>query len=183
MSNNAVWKSDSIASRTIECNEMKTFLYSAQSPYKMVTCTLPPTLIGSVVSFSGSDYQPNNIRHVVTCTDPIVSEVANHYAYLGKMFTTGVVSSEVAAKARKVMELARKSIRGLPVPASVAYDGGPIHYTWDNDRHQVTTEISADGTCEWYVSDRETGQFEGGEFELVNGLPLALVAGLKNILV
>lgn len=107
--------------------------------------------------------------------------IANHCAYLGRMATEGVVPSELSARARSVWELARKTVPKLPVPAAVAYDGGPIHYTWDDGRHQVTAEVLADGLCEWYVSDRQTGVFDGGDFDPADGLPETMISGLRQI--
>jgi len=107
--------------------------------------------------------------------------VARHHAYLARMVTEGVVPAEVSAKARRVWELARRGVPNLQVPAAAAYDGGPMHYTWDNGRVQVTAEMPADGPCEWYVSDRQTGEYDGGEFEPADGLPDVMMAGLKRI--
>ena len=67
--------------------------------------------------------------------------VARHHAYLARMVTEGVVPAEVSAKARRVWELARRGVPNLQVPAAAAYDGGPMHYTWDNGRVQVTAEM------------------------------------------
>ena len=108
--------------------------------------------------------------------------VANHHAYLARMVTEGVVPAEISAKARRIWESARMAVPNLPVPAAVAYSGGPLHYTWDNGHFQVTAEIPADGLCEWYVSDRHSGAFDGGDFEPADGLPVMIIAGLRRIL-
>lgn len=107
--------------------------------------------------------------------------VAKHHAYLARMVTEGVVAAEASAKARKVWESARKAVPSLSVPAAVAHEGGPIHYTWDNGRYQVTVESYSDAPCDWYVSDRTSGQFDGGEFDPAAGLPEPLVAALKRV--
>jgi len=109
--------------------------------------------------------------------------VARHIAYLARMVTEGVVPAEVSAKARKAWELARAAVPGLPVPMAVAYEGGPIHYTWDNDRHVIALEaLSAGQPCEWYVSDRRSGEFDGGDFDLADGLPAPVTALMQEYL-
>ena len=108
--------------------------------------------------------------------------VAKHHAYLARMVIEEVVPAEVSAKARHIWELARTAVPNLSVPAAVAYFGGPLHYTWDDGRCQVTAEIPADGLCEWYVSDRQSGEFDGGDFEPADGLPVKVITGLQRIL-
>ena len=109
--------------------------------------------------------------------------VARHIAYLARMVTEGVVPAEVSAKARKAWELARAAVPGLPVPMAVAYDGGPIHYTWDNGRHVIALEALSGGQpCEWYVSDRETKDSDGGEFDLAGGLPEQVTSHCRSYL-
>lgn len=117
-------------------------------------------------------------------SDPSDAEtVARHHAYLARMVTEGVVPADVSAKARTVWELARKAVPGLPVPLAVAHDGGPIHYTWDNDRQVIALEcLSGKQPCEWYVSDRATRFSDGGEFDLACGLPEQVVAMCQEYL-
>jgi hypothetical protein len=109
--------------------------------------------------------------------------VERHHEYLVRMSLDKVVPAEVSAKARAVWELARKAVPGLPVPIAVAYDGGPIHYTWDNGRQVIALEaLSGNQPCEWYVSDRQSGQFDGGDFDLSSGLPEPVLATLNEYL-
>lgn len=109
--------------------------------------------------------------------------VERHHEYLARMSIEGVVPHEVSAKARKAWELARAAVPGLPVPLAIAHEGGPIHYTWDNDRHVIALEcLSGNQPCEWYVSDRQTGDFDGGDFDLAGGLPEPVVAMLNGSL-
>ena len=80
-------------------------------------------------------------------------------------------------------ELARAAVPGLPVPAAVAYDGGPIHYTWDNSRHQVTAEFHpADSRSDWFTTDRRTNAFDGEDFHADFTFPEPLLDGLRRIL-
>ena len=138
---------------------------------------------GSIEATYGSEggFSPGQSITVQSTSVVAAEAIARHCAYLARMVTEGVVPHDVSAKARRVWEDARKAVPNLSVPAAVAYDGGPMHYTWDTGRFQATVEIPANGSCEWYVSDRQTGVFDGGEFDPAEGLPAPLVVGLKRI--
>ena len=126
-------------------------------------------------SVFGDDTTPGDI----VSTDAVAVE--RHHEYLARMSIEGVVPADVSAKARTVWELARKAVPGLPVPIAVAYDGGPIHYTWDNGRHQVTAEFHpGEMASDWFVRDRTAKTFDGGELSADLILPQVLIDCLRN---
>ena len=107
---------------------------------------------------------------------------ARHQAYLTRMVSDGVVPADVSEKARLVWNRARNLVPGLPVPIAVAYDGGPIHYTWDNGRHQATAEFHpGEMASDWFIRDRLSKTFDGTEFSSGLILPQALLDCLRNI--
>lgn len=107
---------------------------------------------------------------------------ARHQVYLTRMVNEGVVPADVADKAGLVWNRARNLVPGLPVPIAVAYDGGPIHYTWDNGRHQATAEFHpGEMASDWFIRDRHAKTYDGGEFSSDLILPPALVACLRSV--
>ena len=136
----------------------------------------PTKRVAASWSVFGDGITPGDI----VSTDAVAVE--RHHEYLVRMSLEGVVPADVSAKARKVWELARKAVPGLPVPIAVAYEGGPIHYTWDNGRHQATAEFHpGDMASDWFIRDRLGKTFDGTEFSSDLILPQALLDCLRNI--
>jgi len=136
----------------------------------------PTKRVAASWSVFGDGITPGDI----VSTDAVAVE--RHHEYLVRMSLEGVVPADVSAKARKVWELARKAVPGLPVPIAVAYEGGPIHYTWDNGRHQATAEFHpGDMASDWFIRDRLSKTFDGTEFSSDLILPQALLDCLRNI--
>lgn len=153
-------------------------------PYRVPPGMRKEIIIGVPIAVTyglASDYQPVDTKRSRVELSPQAQAASDHLGYLNRMVVKRVVPAEVSLNARLIWELARKAVPGLSVPAAVAYEGGPIHYTWDNGRHQVTVESHSDAPCDWYVSDRTSGQFDGGEFDPAAGLPELLIAGLKRV--
>ncbi len=105
-----------------------------------------------------------------------------HLMYLARLQKTDVVPQAIAERAWMVWMLAREKVgEGLRVPAAVAHDGGPIHYTWDADASQVTVEIPATGPCDWFTREKSTDAYDGGEFDPLDGLPQPVIAALTRL--
>jgi len=136
----------------------------------------PTKRVAASWSVFGDGITPGDI----VSTDAVAVE--RHHEYLVRMSLEGVVPADVSAKARRVWELARNLVPGLPVPIAVAYDGGPIHYTWDNGRHQATAEFHpGEMASDWFIRDRLSKTFDGTEFSSGLILPQALLDCLRNI--
>ena len=109
------------------------------------------------------------------------ARVREHISYLTRMAVEGVVSASLARKAKAVWLVAQVSVGGsLPVPAAVAFSGGPVEYHWTVGSHQLSAEIPADGPCHWTYRNVKTCELWGVETE-DDGPPPRLISALTRI--
>lgn len=89
---------------------------------------------------------------------------AEHLAYLKRMVAEGVVTPELARRAKAIWIVASITAGNeLPIPAAAAFTGGPIEYHWEEGAHQLSVEIPATGPCHWFYRNKATGEVWGEE--------------------
>ena len=109
-------------------------------------------------------------------------KVHEHLTYLRRLADQGVVSADLANKARIVWYLVWFSTpKHLPVPAASALQGGPIEYHWSAGPHQLLLEIPSDGLCHWTYTNKTTGELWGVETPADEKLPNRLERILSQI--
>jgi hypothetical protein len=110
------------------------------------------------------------------------AKIAEHLAYLKRMAAEGVLSSELAFKAKIVWSVAWiETGDRLPIPAAAAMPNGPIEYHWAVGPHQLSVEIPAEGPCHWTYRHKVTGELWGTETATDDGLPPRLIEYLTRI--
>lgn len=110
------------------------------------------------------------------------TKLKEHFAYLARMAAEGVVPLALARRAKVVWLLASATAGdGLPIPAAVAFTGGPIEYHWEGGAHQISVEIPSEGPCHWFYRNRTTGEIWGADVPPQAELPAQLAHYLGRL--
>lgn len=101
-------------------------------------------------------------------------------AYLASLGERGLSPSH----AREVSRLWKQTcavVGGLAEPQAAPTPEGALLLSWDNGDHHVDVEVFDGGRLEWFYSHRSTGEHDGEEGALEDGVPLRFVPFLRRL--
>jgi hypothetical protein len=92
-------------------------------------------------------------------------------------FADGRVTSAVR---RFLDSVARQVISPVPDPQALPDEAGWLALAWQEGEHQVSIDLFADQTMDWFWRSSRTGVIEGEERVQVSPLPASLIQHLRE---
>ncbi|MCG5051812.1 MAG: hypothetical protein KA712_02530 [Myxococcales bacterium] len=100
--------------------------------------------------------------------------------YLEELAHRGVIGESQLGVTVSVWNQIRETIADFPSPRASTLDGVLLVF-WDRGDHHFSLEFDPSGSVEWAYSNRRTGQYDGGDFNVIPQLPVAAEAYMNHL--